>query len=161
MKSRSSLDAVSIIKHDVVRKENDMITKPIPSIEGALANDLGQVKLPERTAMMPNGVERVYKTKWVDGVTMRASKTARHAFKGLVYRGKSYKMHRLICEAFHGPAPEGKPIVLHLDEDATNNRPENLRWGTMKENLNMPKFIEYCRKRHGADSTWAKARAKA
>ena len=48
------------------------------------------------------------------------------------------KVHRMVCEAFHGPAPAGKPYVLHIDENAHNNRPENLKWGTQKENLRMP-----------------------
>ena len=129
-----------------------MIIKPIPLISGALANDQGQIKLPEGEAQMPNGGVREYKTKWIFGVKRRASKTARHEYYATMYRGRNYKIHRLICEAFHGPAPKGKPIVLHLNEDALDNRPENLRWGTQKENLNMPKFIEYCRGRTGEDS---------
>ena len=43
-------------------------------------------------------------------------------------------VHRLVCEAFHGPAPEGKPYVLHWDGNPANNQPENLRWGSLKEN---------------------------
>lgn len=39
------------------------------------------------------------------------------------------QLHRIVCEAFHGLAPEGKPMVLHWDDDPSNNRPENLRWG--------------------------------
>jgi hypothetical protein len=123
--------------------------KPIPSIRGAMANSLGQVKFPDRSAKMPNGGMRKYKAKWVYGSRRRASKTARHEYFGVLYRGKNYKIHRLVCEAFHGPAPHEKPIVIHLDEDATNNRPDNLRWGTQKENLNMPNFKDYCRSRTG------------
>lgn len=41
--------------------------------------------------------------------------------------------HVLICEAFHGKPLPGQQ-VRHLDGDAGNNRPENLRWGTGKEN---------------------------
>lgn len=62
------------------------------------------------------------------------------------------KVHRLVCEAFHGPAPFKRAVVLHLDENAINNKPENLRWGTQKENLNMPKFISYCKSRTGENS---------
>lgn len=62
------------------------------------------------------------------------------------------KVHRLVCEAFHGPAPFERAVVLHLDENALNNRPENLQWGTQKENLNMPKFVEYCKSRTGENS---------
>lgn len=129
-----------------------MNVKPIPSIHGALANDLGQVKLPESRSKMPNGGERVYKTKWIFGVRRRASKTARHEYFGVMYRGKNYKIHRLVCEAFHGQPTNDRPVVIHIDEDATNNRPENLKWGTQKENLNMPSFIEYCRSRTGENS---------
>lgn len=47
---------------------------------------------------------------------------------------KSIVWARLICRAFHGEAPEGKPWVLHWDDDRTNNKAENLRWGDAKEN---------------------------
>lgn len=43
-------------------------------------------------------------------------------------------VHRLICSAFHGPPPSKSMQVRHLDGDATNNRPENLLWGTQEEN---------------------------
>ena len=129
-----------------------MEIKPIQSIEGAFANELGQIKLPERQAKMPHGGWRKYKTKWIFGTKRRSTKTARHEYYGILYRGKNYKIHRLICEAFHGPAPDGKPIVLHLNENALDNRPENLKWGSQKENLNMPKFIEYCKGRTGENS---------
>ena len=129
-----------------------MIIKPIPSVSGAFANCSGEIKLPESETEMPNGGVRKYATKWIKGVKRRASKSARHEYFAVMYRGKNLKIHRLVCEAFHGPAPSGKPIVLHLNEDALDNRPENLRWGTQKENLNMPKFLEYCRGRTGDDN---------
>lgn len=40
---------------------------------------------------------------------------------------------RLICVAWHGPKPEGKE-VSHLNGNSLDNRPENLRWETKKEN---------------------------
>lgn len=42
-------------------------------------------------------------------------------------------VHRLVCEAFHGPCPEDYECG-HLDGDPTNNKPENLRWITRLEN---------------------------
>jgi hypothetical protein len=134
--------------------------KPIQSIPGAFANELGQIKLPDSEARMPHGGIRTYKTKWVFGTKTRASKTARHEYMGIVYRGKNYKIHRLVCEAFHGAAPEGRQYVLHADEDATNNRPENLSWGTQKENLSAPGFVEYCRSRTGENSPYRKGMMK-
>jgi len=70
------------------------------------------------------------------------------------------KVHRVVCEAFHGPAPFPKSVVIHLNEDATDNRAENLKWGTQKENLNMPKFIDYCRNRIGENNPRHKGKMK-
>lgn len=42
---------------------------------------------------------------------------------------------RLVCEAFHGPAPAHKPLAMHGNDDSTDNRPENLSWGSHKDNL--------------------------
>lgn len=42
-------------------------------------------------------------------------------------------VHALICEAFHGPRPEGM-VVCHGPGSRTDNRSINLRWGTRKEN---------------------------
>lgn len=46
---------------------------------------------------------------------------------------KDRYVHQLVCEAFHGPRPPGYQ-TRHLDDDKSNNTPENLRWGTAKEN---------------------------
>jgi len=139
---------------------SDMKIMKIRSIPGALANELGQIKLPEVKLQMPNGGERTYKTKWIFGSRRRANRTARHEYFGVLHRGKNYKVHRLVCEAFHGLAPDEKMVVIHKDENALNNRPSNLRWGTQKENLNMPGFIKYCKSRTGTNSPRAKGRAK-
>lgn len=54
-------------------------------------------------------------------------------YEGSVKKERRY-VHRIVCEAFNGPAPEGKPLVLHGDGDKKNNVPSNLRWGTDSEN---------------------------
>lgn len=49
-------------------------------------------------------------------------------------REKSTKhIHVLVCEAFHGPRPEGM-WVRHLDGNKGNNAAANLAWGTPAEN---------------------------
>jgi hypothetical protein len=50
-------------------------------------------------------------------------------------RQKWLKVHRLVCAAFNGEAPLGKPIVAHWNGIRDDNRPENLRWATDKENF--------------------------
>jgi len=48
-------------------------------------------------------------------------------------RTKVIGVHRLIAEAFHGPRPD-KHDVCHLNHDRSDNRPENLCYGTRSEN---------------------------
>jgi len=137
------------------------IWKPVPSKPGLMASSWGRIKLPNRTAKMPNGGLREYCSKPTYGYTAKASKTARHKYKS--YSNKVFgniKVHKAICEAFHGPAPFLKAVVIHKDENAFNNVPENLKWGSQKENLNMPGFIEYCKTRTGENSPMTKSKIK-
>ena len=48
---------------------------------------------------------------------------------------KLKKIHRLIAEAFI-PNPENKPCIDHINTIRHDNRIENLRWATYKENGN-------------------------
>lgn len=43
-------------------------------------------------------------------------------------------VHRLVCEAFHGPNP-GAMDVAHRDGNPRNNRSDNLRWATRRQNM--------------------------
>lgn len=102
---------------------------------------------------MPHGGFRRYTPKPTYGTRTKASKVAAHVYMGLYARHYgNMKVHRLVCEAFHGPPPFDKAVVIHLDEDATNNRADNLKWGTQKENMNMPKIMAYWRGRTGDKS---------
>jgi len=44
-----------------------------------------------------------------------------------------YLLHRIVALAFHGPCPDGKECA-HLNGDPTDNRADNLKWVTKKEN---------------------------
>lgn len=48
---------------------------------------------------------------------------------------RRFSLHRLVCEAFHGPAPEGKPLACHWDGNPRNNRADNLYWGSQADNM--------------------------
>lgn len=43
-------------------------------------------------------------------------------------------VHIVMCEAFHGPKPEGHE-VRHLNGNPSDNTLSNLKWGTKKENM--------------------------
>lgn len=105
----------------------------------------GRLLLPPRHAPVPGGGFRLYEPKPTYGVVTKANAKARHTYRGIYnpFFG-NIKIHRAVCEAFHGPAPFDRAVVIHIDEDAHNNKPENLKWGTQKENLNMPKFKAWC-----------------
>lgn len=45
------------------------------------------------------------------------------------------RVHRVVCTAFHGPAPYEDMVVDHIDTNRCNNRPENLRWLTRLDNV--------------------------
>lgn len=133
--------------------------KPVPSEPGVLASSLGRVLQQPGYAPLPNGGYRLYTPAPRVGQVSRAHKAAAHVYLHIMVkrpgpgpRQQPRKVHQLVCEAFHGPKPFDAAVVIHIDENALNNRPENLRWGTQKENLNMPKFKEYLRDRTGENS---------
>lgn len=127
----------------------------VPSVDGLMVSSEGRIMVIPREAEMPNGGGRQYGGQAHFGVWNKQD--ARFICR---YGGKTHKVARLVCEAFHGPPPFDGAVCMHVDENAANNRASNLRWGTQKENLNAPGFIEYCRGRTGDNSPTAKARDK-
>lgn len=116
------------------------IWRDVPYPPGLQASSLGRLRVVPFFGVMPYGGLRKYGGEPTVGI-----------WDGNRYiygrKGKTYKVARLVCAAFHGPAPADKPVCMHLNENSRDNRPENLRWGTQKENLNMPKFKMYLRMR--------------
>ncbi len=49
---------------------------------------------------------------------------------------KTHYVHRLVCEAFHGPCPEGME-ASHADDVRRHNYPQNLSWQTHAENIRL------------------------
>lgn len=58
----------------------------------------------------------------------------RYGYQRVLLNKKRRKVHRLVCEAFHGLPKVGQE-VRHLDGDRSNNRADNLAWGTRSENV--------------------------
>lgn len=55
-------------------------------------------------------------------------------FQVRITNSKHFMVHQLVGMTFL-PNPENHPIILHLDNNPENNKPENLKWGTQKENI--------------------------
>lgn len=58
-------------------------------------------------------------------------------YRVVTYQGKKYKVHRLVAEVYL-PNPDGKSCIDHINTNRSDNRVENLRWVTQKENNNNP-----------------------
>lgn len=116
------------------------VWRAVPSQPQFLVSSEGRFMVRPYFGQMPHGGTRSYGGEPRFGVWNKAD--GRFV---IVYKGKSYKVHQLVCEAFNGPAPFKGAVVMHIDENAANNRPNNLSWGTQKENLSAPGFLEYRR----------------
>lgn len=132
--------------------------RTIPSLPHYEASSWGRVRRKPHLKPLPgNRGMRRYGGKPYYGVLRPGTGGPRYF---MMDGKKNYRVARLVCEAFHGPPPPGKPNCLHRDEDALNNKPGNLKWGTQRENLNAPGFLEYCKGRTGENNPAVKGRKR-
>jgi hypothetical protein len=120
------------------------VWRSTPSLPEYEASNFGRVRRREFWGALPNGGTRKH-----GGVARAGASCASDPRPVLVFRGKTYRISKLICEAFHGPKPFPKAVVMHIDDDVQNNAEDNIKWGTQKENLNTEKYLAYRRSRKG------------
>lgn len=112
------------------------IWKDIPGYEGKYqASSRGRIRSLDRTLFLhrKNGALVAHQMK---GRILRPGKFCKsgHVSVVLGHGEAGSPVHQLVALAFLGPCPEGKE-VLHNNGIADDNRVENLRYGTRRENI--------------------------
>ena len=96
-------------------------------------SSMGRVKSLERKVKHWCGGERIQKERILKPCADRGGYLRIGLCDG--EKQKTFKVHRLVCEAFH-ENPDNKPQVNHINEIKTDNRASNLEWATARENSN-------------------------
>jgi len=110
------------------------VWKPVVGYEDIYAvSDLGRIKSLERIVRGPCGQPLLRKER------LRSLRPARQGYVRVALMDGAggrveVPLHRLVLEAFIGPAPEGRPQVNHKDFNKSNNLPANLEWVSPLEN---------------------------
>ncbi len=103
------------------------IWKPVPVFHNYEVSSLGRVR--RRTASSRSPVGHI-----MTGVP------AGNGYLGvcLSHEGtvKRHAVHRLVCTVFHGPCPDWASDATHINGRKPDNRAENLKWATSKQNQN-------------------------
>lgn len=106
--------------------------KDVPEFPGYQANSLGDVRSFRKSITNPK--------------TLKQTPVGEEGhLRVFLYRDKvryPLLVHRVIAKTFI-PNPNEYPVVRHKDDDPTNNRVDNLMWGTQRDN------IEDCMNNHG------------
>lgn len=112
---------------------NEEIWRDIKGYEGLYQiSSIGRVKRLEKIRRNGRGY-RKYKEQITDGYIDDVG--YRYVILTKERKEKRFRLHRLVAEAFI-PNPDNKPEIDHINTNRTDNRIENLRWVTRKENLN-------------------------
>lgn len=108
------------------------IWRPVVGFEGGyMISDAGHVRSVTRIVVNSEGI-----SKTIHGKNRKIVMSNRNRACLVLRRdGKSHmrQVHHMVLEAFVGGKPDGL-WGLHRDDDPTNNRLDNLYWGTPSEN---------------------------
>ena len=110
------------------------IWKDVPGYEGQYqVSNKGRVRSLDREIEQMSRWGTPYK-KSVKGITLRPGRMPAGHVSVSLGRCNSQCVHKLVLLAFAGPAPEDHEC-LHANGDPSDNRLENLRWGTRSDNI--------------------------
>lgn len=112
------------------------VWKDIPGYEGRYqASTLGRIRSVTHQ-ITQKGRSGTFFTRTIKGRILRPGRYCKSGHVSVVLgRGSNGKpVHQLVLLTFVGPAPKGQE-VRHLNGDPTDNRLENLTYGTRTENI--------------------------
>lgn len=119
---------------DAINNDSAEIWKPVPGWEDFYeVSSLGRVMRLPRFVTTKNGALALKPRNFL---TCPVNNRSGYPEVLLCDSGRKRRanVHSLVCEAFHGPKPTTIHQVAHNDGTRTNNRSDNLRWATPKEN---------------------------
>jgi hypothetical protein len=101
------------------------IWKPIPFSDGYSISSHGRFRADRRTSKA-----------WLPGPRKPAALSNGYFYIRFLHNGKKRRelLHRVVAMVFIGPPPSPHHHVAHNDGNPGNNRLDNLRWATPKEN---------------------------
>lgn len=112
------------------------IWKDVEEYEGLYqVSNMGRVKSCKRVIMRNNGKPQTINEKYLKPSYDKCGYMVVNLWKNNKFKQK--KLHQIIAQAFI-PNPENKPYIDHINCNTSDNRLENLRWVTHKENMNNP-----------------------
>lgn len=118
------------------RANSSVAYKNIPGFDGYRVGDDGSIwSCWESEPIIVPGESGLRGRRYKIGTTWRPLVGSPHkgGYRMLVHRGRGVCVHRVVLEAFVGPAPEGME-ACHNDGDPANNALSNLRWDTHAAN---------------------------
>ena len=120
------------------------IWRPIKGYEGYYeASNMGNIRSVDRIILSTANILHTEHTQLRKGRLLKQG-NGREGYKLVVLqrdgKKKTFYAHRIIAITFI-ENPENKPCIDHINGDHTDNRAENLRWCTQKENINNPNTL--------------------
>lgn len=116
--------------------------KAVVGYEGRYeVSDQGRVRSVERMAPHPTAKSgfRLWPSKIMKQSESKSSDPDRpYLYVGLYGENKKQTLllvHALVLTAFEGPRPSDRHVGMHGDDNPSNNKLSNLKWGTYKENV--------------------------